>query len=624
MKRLLLVCMIGLSGSVAGSSYAAESAEPAGPAEPVGPAGSAGPVLPENGFKAEQEGRWEDAVVIYREALQSNPGQIDIWLRLAEIHSHLKQYDKTAEALEQASALRPDDAALWKKLSEARAMANQRTAAFAAVSRAVELAPANLDYLRAKAQLAVWADNNEAAAASYRKILSMDPNDAKAGLWLARISSWSGQTDTALQQYHAYLAQHADDKEAWLEMIKVEGWNGDFPSALEDLDRYHSLFGEDRGYLEQRARALAWLGKSSSALAITQHLLAETPGDVEVLTSDLVARSQGNQIDEALADLATIEGIQPDSKATRTLQRYLLTPLRSWIGLGASYSNDSDDLHLSRLTLDAEYVINPHARLFAGVEGQALDARVGSGLENINGSDDADYNRVWLGAKYRFSPMVAADIRLGGANADGDHQFTEYRAGLDLRLSDDWWLRPEVEQDLYAVSPRAVSLAIERESVSLLARWAPGARYVVDMSARQDTYSDGNERWEVTLAPRRAMWRTQSFNLDLGLSANWQGFDKNLNNGYYDPHRYERYAVTSFMYWKIDEDNGVSLALSLGGQKDETMSNFKIGGDAVVQGFFGITSDWYLRVYGSLMHNVLAASGAYRSNSIGFTLIRRF
>lgn len=602
MKRLLLICVIVLASPWASCAEMG---------------------LPENGFRAEQEGRWEDAVTVYRDALRSNPQQIEIWLRLAEIHSHLKQYDKTADALDQATRARPGDAALWKKLSEARAMADDKSGAFVAVGRAVELAPDNLDYLRAQAQLALWANNSAAAAASYHKILTLAPDDAKAWLWLARVNSWDGQTDTAVKEYRAYLERQPDDKEVWLELIKVEGWRGDFPTALDELDQYRMRFGADRGYLEQRARALAWLGKSEDALAITQQLLTDTPRDPEVLATRLIALNQANRIDEALVDLQTIESIRPDSKETKTLQRYLLTPLRSSISVGSNYNSDSDDIHILRMTVDSEYVLSPQTRLIAGMEGQRLDAKVGSGLENMSGTDNADYRRVWGGVKHRFSPALAGDLQVGGANADGNHQFTEYRVGLDFRPSDEWWLRPQVERDLYAVSPRAVSLHLERESTRLQARWTPGIRYVVDAALSHESYSDGNKRWEATLAPRRAILRTQAFNLDIGLSGTWFGFEQNLNNGYYDPRHYQRYAVTSFIYWKLGEDNGVSLALSLGGQKDDSMNDFKFGGDAVVQGFVGLTRDWYLRVYGSLLHNVQATSSAYRSNTIGFVLTRR-
>lgn len=603
MKHLLLACMIALSG--AGAHAAANG-------------------LPEAGFKAEIEGRWEKAAAIYHEALRGNPQQVELWLRVADIHARLKQYDQAAAALDQAAGMRTSDAALWKKLSEARAMANDKNGAFIAARRAVELEPANLDYLRAQAQLAVWATDDEAAAASYRKILKLAPEDAKARLWLARLNSWNGHTDDAVKNYQQYLQGYPDDKEARLELVKVEGWRGNFPDALDELEKYRARFGEDRGYMEQRARALAWLGKSTAALEIVEPLLKDAPRDPELLATRLIALNQSNRIDDALADLKAIESIRPGSKETRSLRRYLLTPLRSFVAFGLNYSRDSDDLRILRMTLNGEQMINPRTRLVAGVEGYGLDVRRGTGLENINGADNADYRRVWIGAKHRFSPRVAGDVRIGGANADHRHHLTEYLAALDLRLSDEWTVRPEIEHDLYAVSPRTVSLPVERNAVRLQARWTPGNRYVMDAVVRHDDYSDGNRRWDLSLAPRRELLRTESLNMDLGVSGTWHGFAHDLSNGYYDPRHYQRYALTSFMYWKLSEDDGLSLALSMGGHKDNAMPQFKFGGDAVAEGFFGIYSDWYLRVYGSVMHNVAASTGAYRSKAVGFSLIRRY
>jgi hypothetical protein len=369
---------------------------------------------------------------------------------------------------------------------------------------------------------------------------------------------------------------------------------------------------------------LAWAGKSTAAIEIAQQLLQATPNDPEVLTTRLIAMNQANRIDEALSDLKAVEAVRPDGQETLTLQRYVLTPLRSSLSVGLNYGQDSSDLRIQPMTLDGELVLNPHTRLVAGVEGQRLDAALGSGLENINGGERADYRRIWGGIKHRFSPGLAGELRLGAANADGNHAFTEYRLAMDWRPSEDWTLRPEIEHSLYAISPRAVSLHVERDSARLQSHWTPGTRYVVDTALTFDRYSDGNSRWEVSLAPRRAVFRTQRLNMDIGLSGTWSGFEKNLDSGYYDPSHFQRYALTSFLYWKINDDNGLSLALSLGSQKDDSMDAFEFGGDAVVQWHLGINRDWYLRVYGSWMHNVLASSGAYRSNNAGLVLTRRF
>lgn len=450
------------------------------------------------------------------------------------------------------------------------------------------------------------------------------PVEPGSTLAQARQDAWAGNTDRAVAAYKTHLQQHPDDQAAWLELIKAEGWRGNYPDALDQLAQYRARFGEDRPYLEQRARALAWLGKTEPALAISEKLLADTPRDVDVLTTQAIALQAANRPREALATLQTIRELRPDATDTADLFRYLNTPQRSSITLAGHYSKDSDDVHIGRASLEAEYVLSPETRLQAGIEGQRLTAKTGDGLENINGDSDANDQSVWVGGVHRFSPWLAADLRAGGVSASENHELASYRAGLDIRPSDEWWLRPELERNIFAVSPRTVSLGIRRDSARLLARWSPDSRYVIDATSSYDNLSDGNQRWELSLAPRRALWRTQRVNIDLGLSARWFGYQDDLANGYYDPQRYQHYALTAFSYWKFNDNNGLSLALSAGLYKDDSMSAFKAGGDLVAQGYFGIFDDWYLRIYTSLLSNVRQSSGAYRGAAAGAALTRRF
>lgn len=602
MKRTILACAVM---ALSGMAWAAET-------------------LPENGLKAEMEGRWEDAARVYETVLNGQPGRIDLWERLGDIRSRLNQNNLAVRAFEEAASLSPENARLWLKLSRARAVAGDGKGAFDAAGVVLEQDPDNLEALRARAELATWVDERKAAEDAYRKILAKEPGNPNASLGLARLSAWSGETDEAVADYKTYLAQNPEDKVAWIELIKAEGWRGNYPDALDELEQYRQRFGEDRPYREQQARALAWQGKTAPAIEIANGLLVEAPEDVDALTTRAIALHGGNRSREALADLETIRRLRPEAKETADLSRYLLTPQRSSVTASIDYSKDSDEVRILRTRLEGEYVFDPETRLQAGVERLGLSAHTESGLENRDGSANADYRNIWVGASHRFSPILALDARVGLGNADADGRFPIYRVGLDIRPSDDWWLRPEIERNLFAVSPRSSSLEIKHETARLFARWSPGTRYVIDGMVSSGVFSDGNRRWEVQLAPRRAMWRTQSWNVDLGLSGRWFGFREDKPNGYYDPWRYQRYAVTGFGYWKINDNNGLSLALSAGIHKDNTMESYKFSTDLVAEGFFGIFSDWYLRVYASLLSNVREGSGAYRGSYAGMALTRRF
>ncbi|NSL54706.1 tetratricopeptide repeat protein [Uliginosibacterium aquaticum] len=602
MKKLFLICLLASAQPFAALSAA----------------------VPDDGLKAEMAGNWEGAILIYRRALATEPGQSELWLRLADIHGHLKQYEQASAALEQACRLQPDEPTLWHKLSQSQSMAGNRDGALASINKAVELAPENLDYLRAKAELAKWAGDRPAAIDAYQRIAQRTGSDTETILGVARLDAWGGQLDKAVSGYKRYLEIEPAQKEVWLELIRTEGWRGNYPDALDELEDYRVHFDADRAYDELRARSLAWLGKSKPALEITDRLLSATPHDADILAIRAIALQAANRPREALETLRQIETLLPDTRDTADLALYLRTPQRSSVTAYADYGKDSDQVHTGRWGLVGEYVMSPETRFLAGGDWQKLKADSGSGLDNINGARDADYQGAWIGARHSFSPELSGDLRLGGA-ASGDADASQtYRAGLDIRASDDWWLRPEIGQDYYAVSPRALSLGIERRNARLLTRWTPGTRYTVESELAYDDLSDGNRRWEVSLAPRRAMWRTQSFNIDLGVAARWFGFSDDLDHGYYDPQHYQRYALTGMGYWKLNDNNAIGLSLSYGTYKDNTQDSFKLGGDAVIQGYFGIWSNWYLRMYASVMNNVRQASGAYQGGSFGMALTRRF
>jgi len=121
-----------------------------------------------------------------------------------------------------------------------------------------------------------------------------------------------------------------------------------------------------------------------------------------------------------------------------------------------------------------------------------------------------------------------------------------------------------------------------------------------------------------------AFARTQLVNLDLGISGRWFSFNKDTDHGYYAPSSYERYAFTAYTYWKINDDDGVSVVFSVGPYKDNTMNGYRTGGDIVAEGFFGLYRDWFLNVKAALSHYGGAATPGYGAHSFSISLTRRF
>lgn len=147
-------------------------------ATPPAPVATAAPLpvnsaaLPAIGVQAERQGRWDDAIRIYQQLLASQAGQVELWLRIADIQAMLgRSHDAALSMLWMLDAI-ADDASLYHRLAQAHAVNGQFRAALAASKQALALAPGNDEYLRSHAQLAAWLGDSATVRESYLKILT--------------------------------------------------------------------------------------------------------------------------------------------------------------------------------------------------------------------------------------------------------------------------------------------------------------------------------------------------------------------------------------------------------------------------------------------------------------------
>ncbi|MBI4830649.1 MAG: hypothetical protein HY801_03655 [Candidatus Lindowbacteria bacterium] len=167
-------------------------------------------------------------------------------------------------------------------------------------------------------------------------------------------------------------------------------------------------------------------------------------------------------------------------------------------------------------------------------------------------------------------------------------------------------------------------MGIRRGANRLLSVWEPDLLHTVVAEIGYDSFTDDNNRWGVTVAPCRSVLRSEKFNVDLGVRGDWYGFEDDLDHGYYDPELYQSYMVTGFGYWKISDDDGVSVAVDIGTVKDDSMDDFRVGWGTNVEGTFGLYRDVMLKVGGGTAQNSRQEGGAFRAYSVYAALTFRF
>jgi tetratricopeptide (TPR) repeat protein len=574
----------------------------------------------ERGLAAEAEGRWSDALETYHAELGRNPGDVHLWLRVADIEARLGRTEQSITALERASEIQPAAGTL-ERLSQAYAAAGHATAAARAIEAALAHQPENEQYLRAHAQLATWAGDYAAAQRSYRRLRQRTPGDAELTLALARVSVWGGSTDAAVAGYREYLAQPQPAPGVWLELARAESWRGNFAEALTTLQRYRQLAGETGDYTKELAATLARGGRPGEALEYIEALLPASPGDYELNLSRTIALARLRRQRDAYESLTAVDALKPDRAETRAAAGVVRSLLASNAGLPTTYYSDSDGLRTLRTTPKIDLGFRTDTRVHGGYELVELRARAGTGLEQISGLTSASVEHVWAGVSQRLGPVTIGGT-VGRADAESRRE-TTYSALVGFE-SDTLAASAERSSGFFAISPRTVGLGLTRVGHRARFEWNPALRYHLAIEGSHEDLSDGNVRWEIFVAPRVEVARRQRFNLDLGFLVHQFGARSDFDHGYYDPERYEYYSLVVSPYWKASERVGVAISAGVGVQRDDVGREFRPGSNASVEATFGIYDRWVLKLHGSVTDNRRLESGAFRGYSTGAVLVRRF
>jgi len=570
------------------------------------------PLLPSDGLKAEAAEDWKTAISLYRRVLKDDPNRIDILIRISDIEARLGNHQEAIAALNAASQIAPNDAEIHFRLAQAYSATNEPERAFTAIERSIMREPDNTQYLKAHAQLANWIGKPEIAAGSYEKILHLSPDDDSALLNLARSSLWSGRLDMAASAYKGYLRRHPEEGEVYIEYARTETWRGNYHNSLDTLERYRQKFGKSKDYLKENARAFALGKRPSKAINLISPLLDDDPNNYELNDLRTIALYYANRQKEAIQGLETLFRLRPNSKEPYETERLVMNPLRTKITFTSHFYTDSDELDHYKNSINGIYSLNTETRLKGGAQTDLLRAEEGSGLEPFEGGDRASHHSVWFGIKHRFSPKIVFDSYLGDARAEGKSRLI-YEIGLDLQPLDNMNLILQRNQSFYLASPRTVSLGIQRSRNRSRLEWEPDVVHKVILDLGYDALSDDNRYWETSLSPRRSVVRSMKFNLDCGVRGWWFSFDKDLDNGYYDPEFYQSYMVTGIGSWKISDSKALRASVDLGLLKDNTMEHLQFGWGSTVEGTAEFCRDITLTIGGGLAHNLRQETGAFRA-----------
>ena len=364
--------------------------------------------------------------------------------------------------------------------------------------RAVELSTGRIRYGVKKelAQVISWTRDKEQAIELYKELLAERPEDSEARMGLARVYSWTKRYDEAKGEYITVLERKPESTEARIGLARVNSWQGNYDEAIS---AYWEILKENPKNTEARVgliNVLRWKGDSGESLSEARVLLSQRPED-------------------------------PTAKR---LVRELRKSRGPYIQLTRSDGEDSDDNRLVRYKLSGYFslwndsVIRMSYSTYHATAPLSLSAD--AALFTIKSAYKPTKN-------FTLTPRVSiATVEATG----GDVTRLLPALNVKWRQSKRLTLSTSYSQSMLLDTAQLIKNAIKLDEYSLSARYNAGL-YTLSTGYRHGKYPDGNfsNKAYVNLSKN---FIKRDPKLSGGVRLDYVNFDKNLNNGYYDPQDY--------------------------------------------------------------------------------------
>jgi tetratricopeptide (TPR) repeat protein len=407
--------------------------------------------------------------------------------------------------------------------------------------------------------------DTRAAWTLYSRRLAADSGDQVALQRLGLMAGWAGRYEESLRLFDRLLRIAPDNFAAAVDRARVRAWQGHLPEALRDLDHVLARAPRYVPALEARALFLSWAGRYRQATALYDSLLAEDSANVDALAGLarvrgwqghlkdaerrwrlLVARDsmsttaavglaqtlrwQGRDA-AALAVLGRASRTAPNDRDLRTERTLAELSLRPRTASSFGYESDNDGNGIS--TLAARAAWRPAARLELRANGYYRWLSLG-GAVPLSRQAYGGLLEVWTQAEpgWGFSGGLGASASdVAGADA-----VTRYMLRVSSPAREPVVGTVSFTHDPIDGTAPLVQNRVTVRELALDLRAAPRGGWALNgaFSLARFAGSEANDRTAGAAAVSRRILR----DFTVGAAARVFGFQKDLNDGYFDPDLY--------------------------------------------------------------------------------------
>ena len=498
----------------------------------------AGAVQPEDpADEAWRNGDTTLAMRLYSDRLAADPEDLTAMLRVALMRAWQEQYDPAVELLDRLIELQPGHVDARLARARVRAWSGDIPGARDEVGEVLAVRPDNPEALEALAAFQAWAGELDEALATYDDLISIAPGSNSAARQQAQAFAWAAQFEASRAAYDALLARDPDDVEARLGLARTLAFSQDFAGALAQYDEVLTRAPEEMRALTGKAKTLGWAGRLVESERVALQAVELHRSSAEAWGGlGQVHRWQGRNA-AAREALETAAALAPTNAEVRDQLRSVNLALAPLARPRVLYEDDSDGNRMVTTSLTASW--HPTPRLDVRAEGYYKDLEQGLFLRTAQG--------VTVSGSYQFRPGWTVSGGLGGSRSDGigDPSFVEYRAGV--RTPGRYRVGAGLDFSSRGLNETAAlsESGVRDTEVLLTGRWTPALGWRVDGTVGLGEFegTEDNGRRSASISTARRLGRFFS----LGASFRGFSFEKNLDDGYFDPDFYGVGEITS--YW---------------------------------------------------------------------------
>ena len=478
------------------------------------------------------------AYELYGQRLELNPNDGAALHRMALMRAWREDYDGALELFDVLHAVEPRNVDARIDRARVQAWAGDNAEALAALDVVIEEYPEHPGALEARALFQAWAGLYEESLSSYEQLLSISPDNGVARRRRAQVMGWASDIEGSRNAYEEILARDPDDVDARIGLATTLAFADDLDASIAEYDRILARDPGNLRALQGKGRVLGWGDRLIEAEELLRDAVALDPSDATTLAGlGQILQWQGRNA-AAKDVLEQAVRASPTNGDARQQLRVVNLALAPVVRPTTVYASDSDGNRM--LTTSMGLGFHPMARLDLRLDGYRRRLEQGA-LE-----------RTALGgtvtAAYQFTPGWTLTGVAGASrtNGTGDPSFPilsgrlrspdRHRVGLSLDAGTGGL------DETAALAERGVKYT----NLAASLRLTPGSGWRIDGGIARYLFdgSEDNARNSASFSVAKRIGSSFS----IGTSFRAFKYEKNLNDGYFDPDFYGIAELTS--YWR--------------------------------------------------------------------------